>query len=90
VLSGRRQTELDASLELCLAASSSSTKQDDFLTVAGDVSEEAAVKKLFEQAVGKFGRVDVVFNVSPATAGTVIADGGRAGGMRRAGTRADK
>ena len=64
VLSGRRQTELDASLELCLAASSSASKKDDFLTVTGDVSDEQAVRNLFEQAVAKFGRVDVVFNVS--------------------------
>ena len=64
MLSGRRQSELDASLELCLAASSSGSKED-FITVAGDVSDEGAVNNLFEKAVEKFGRVDVVFNVSP-------------------------
>lgn len=66
VLSGRRQAELDISLQLCLDAQPNGKKPEDLLTVAGDVSDQEAVVALFKAAVEKFGRVDVVFNVSPA------------------------
>ncbi|KAL7413109.1 short-chain dehydrogenase/reductase SDR [Mrakia frigida] len=61
VLSGRRQTELDNSEQLCLEAQPTKAPEN-ILTVAGDVSNQEAVVALFKAAVDKFGRVDVVFN----------------------------
>ena len=63
VLSGRRQTELDISEQLCIEAQPTKAP-GNILTVAGDVSSQEAVVALFKAAVDKFGRVDVVFNVS--------------------------
>ncbi|KAH8824826.1 hypothetical protein DL96DRAFT_1610982 [Flagelloscypha sp. PMI_526] len=34
----------------------------DYLVVAGDLTQETFVQKLFKAAVDKFGRIDVVFN----------------------------
>ena len=55
VLSGRTEETLQ---ETAAAADDA----DDVLVAPGDVSREGDVKQLFEAAVGRFGRVDLLFN----------------------------
>ncbi|KAI5480846.1 hypothetical protein MNV49_006655 [Pseudohyphozyma bogoriensis] len=54
VLSGRREAELQATAELCKGPGS--------LVVAGDITKEDEVVKLFNAAGEKFGKIDLVFN----------------------------
>jgi NAD(P)-dependent dehydrogenase (short-subunit alcohol dehydrogenase family) len=55
VLAGRREDQLAATAHLAGAG-------DRALVVPTDVSDEAAVTALFEAAVGRFHRLDVLFN----------------------------
>lgn len=50
VLSGRRQAELEATVQLA----GGEAVQDRLLVVAGDINDEEGVKALFEKAVAKF------------------------------------
>jgi NAD(P)-dependent dehydrogenase (short-subunit alcohol dehydrogenase family) len=57
VLTGRRQELLDK------AASEASSKDGGkAVAIACDVTDEAQVDRLFEQAAGQFGRIDLLFN----------------------------
>ena len=56
VLSGRRRALLDETAAQCEASGG------ECLVVTADVGDHAAVKALFEAAVARFGRVDVLFN----------------------------
>ena len=56
VLSGRRRPLLEETAAHCEAAGG------ECLVVPADVGDHAAVKALFEAAVARFGRVDVLFN----------------------------
>lgn len=56
VLAGRRADMLEA---VCTHAGAAA---DRLLAVPTDVTDEASVRALFDQAVAKFGRVDVLFN----------------------------
>lgn len=61
VLSGRREAELQATADAC--------KQGTTVElVTGDVSNQADVDRMFETVRSKYGRVDVLFNVSNRTA----------------------
>ncbi len=55
-IAGRRKAALDETLELA------GCPDDQGLAVACDVSDVAAVDRLFDQTVAKFGRLDVLFN----------------------------
>ncbi|WP_296491909.1 SDR family oxidoreductase [Rhodoferax sp.] len=69
VLAGRRLQPL-----LDVAALSGATERS--LAVAADVSQEASVVALFDAAVDKFGRVDVLFNNAGTSAppGVLLED----------------
>jgi NAD(P)-dependent dehydrogenase (short-subunit alcohol dehydrogenase family) len=56
VVTGRRKDELDKTVSL---ATSGGGKM---ISVAGDVTKEADVKRVFDEAVKAFGRVDFLFN----------------------------
>ncbi|CAE6427570.1 unnamed protein product [Rhizoctonia solani] len=55
VLVARREAELKATAEEC---------SSETLVTPGDVADELFAAKVFEEAVKRFGRVDVLFNVS--------------------------
>lgn len=57
VLSGRREAELKATADACKAG----TKVE---IVSGDVSKDADVDRMFATVKEKYGRLDVLFNVS--------------------------
>lgn len=57
VLSGRREAELQATAAACAEGTVVEV-------VAGDVSDEADVRRMFELVESKYGRLDVLFNVS--------------------------
>jgi NADP-dependent 3-hydroxy acid dehydrogenase YdfG len=57
VLSGRRQGELEATAKECREGTTTEV-------CCGDVSKEEDVVAMFEVVRRKYGRVDVVFNVS--------------------------
>lgn len=56
VVSGRRRDELDKTVGMAKVGGGR------MLAVAGDVSKEADVKRLFDETVKAFGRVDFLFN----------------------------
>ena len=59
VLSGRREAELKATAEAC--------REGTVTEVAiGDVSSEEDVQRMFATVKEKYGRLDMLFNVSPA------------------------
>lgn len=68
VLSGRRKEELELSAKMCEEAAKEAgfkyDLKDDTLVVAGDVSKEENVEELFAAIEKKFGRLDMLFNVS--------------------------
>lgn len=70
VLSGRRQAELEATAKECRDGTVCEI-------CVGDVSNEADVEKMFGTVKEKYGRIDVLFNVS-AVGCSVIADAQRA------------
>jgi NAD(P)-dependent dehydrogenase (short-subunit alcohol dehydrogenase family) len=53
VIAGRRQAALDAV---------QAERASGLFAVAADVSEEASVRHLFDQAASQFGRIDLLFN----------------------------
>lgn len=53
ILAGRRQLALDA---VCAES------PDELLGMAADVTDESSVRTLFDQAVARFGRIDLLFN----------------------------
>ncbi|WOO82656.1 3-beta-hydroxycholanate 3-dehydrogenase (NADP(+)) [Vanrija pseudolonga] len=55
VLSGRREAELQATAAACAPGTTVEV-------VAGDVSDEADVRRMFELVQTKYGRLDVLFN----------------------------
>ncbi|KAF8666580.1 alcohol dehydrogenase (NAD) [Rhizoctonia solani] len=55
VLVARREAELNATAQEC---------PSETLVTPGDVTDEVFAAKVFEEAVKKFGRVDILFNVS--------------------------
>lgn len=57
VLSGRREAELQATADQCQP----DTKVE---IITGDVSNEEEVGKMFDTIKTKYGRMDVLFNVS--------------------------
>jgi NAD(P)-dependent dehydrogenase (short-subunit alcohol dehydrogenase family) len=66
VIAGRRQASLDA------VQAEAATH---LAAVATDVSEEASVRHLFDQAIARFGRIDLLFNnAGAATPPTPVAD----------------
>jgi NAD(P)-dependent dehydrogenase (short-subunit alcohol dehydrogenase family) len=69
VLAGRRQQAL-------LEVIAQSDAPEKALAVAADVSQEASVAALFEAAVQKFGRLDLLFNNAgiSAPAGVLLED----------------
>jgi NAD(P)-dependent dehydrogenase (short-subunit alcohol dehydrogenase family) len=56
VVAGRRKDELDKTLGMATAGGGK------MIAVAGDVTKEADVKRVFDEAVKAFGRVDFLFN----------------------------
>ncbi len=72
VVAGRHEDKLKETLSLAGKAA------DRGLAVATDVTDAAAVKRLFAAAVEKFGRVDFLFNnagiAGPEAAGTPLLD----------------
>lgn len=58
ILSGRREAELQTTAKECKEGTTTEV-------CAGDVSNEEDVTKMFEIIREKYGRLDVVFNVSP-------------------------
>ncbi|KAG1779227.1 hypothetical protein EV702DRAFT_1091120 [Suillus placidus] len=54
-LTARRLTELEETRSLC-------ANPDGCILVAGNITDEAFVKSLFEETVKKFGRLDLLFN----------------------------
>lgn len=56
VLAGRRVDRLESTVEAAAAA------DEQTLVVPTDVADPQSVENLFQQAVDKFGRVDVLFN----------------------------
>jgi NAD(P)-dependent dehydrogenase (short-subunit alcohol dehydrogenase family) len=56
ILAGRRQDRLDAVVR------DSGSHADRALAVAADVADPAAVRRLFDVARSRFGRLDVLFN----------------------------
>ena len=66
VIAGRRQASLDAVL---------AGAAKNLAAVATDVSEETSVLQLFDQAIARFGRIDLLFNnAGAATPPTPIPD----------------
>jgi NAD(P)-dependent dehydrogenase (short-subunit alcohol dehydrogenase family) len=66
VLAGRREAALDA-----VRAESS----DDLVPIATDVTDEHSVRRLFDQAIARLGRVDLLFNnAGAASPSSRIAD----------------
>jgi NAD(P)-dependent dehydrogenase (short-subunit alcohol dehydrogenase family) len=66
VIAGRRAAALAAVCE---------EKPADVFPVVADVSEESAVHNLFDQAVARFGRIDLLFNnAGTATKPTAVQD----------------
>lgn len=57
VLAGRREAQLKETAALCKAGTT-------IEIVTGDVSNEEDVRRMFEGVEKKFGRLDVLFNVS--------------------------
>ncbi|KAJ7896074.1 short-chain dehydrogenase/reductase SDR [Mycena olivaceomarginata] len=57
VLTARRADALHETSLLC-------TSPETCLVLAGDVTDEDFVKKLFSETVARFGRLDLLFNVS--------------------------
>ncbi|KZP05211.1 NAD(P)-binding protein [Athelia psychrophila] len=55
-LTGRRQDALEATQQLC------GDKSGNCLVIAGDITGEVFVKKLFEETVHHFERLDLLFN----------------------------
>ncbi|PNG27889.1 SDR family oxidoreductase [Methylocella silvestris] len=62
ILAGRREEALTATRDLCADPQS-------VVVVPTDVTDEAAVSRLFDAAVGRFSRVDVLFNNAGSFAG---------------------
>lgn len=60
VLSGRRQTELEATASECKEGTRTEI-------VVGDVSNEDDVASMFKTVRERYGRLDVLFNVSVGT-----------------------
>ncbi|XP_019623531.1 PREDICTED: uncharacterized protein LOC109469452 [Branchiostoma belcheri] len=58
-LTGRNQENLQATAKACVEAG---TPQDKILLVTGDICDEQVQKKLVEQTIQKFGRIDVLVN----------------------------
>jgi NADP-dependent 3-hydroxy acid dehydrogenase YdfG len=56
-LTARRLTQLEETRSLC-------ANPDACILVAGDITGEDFVKSLFEETMKKFGRLDLLFNVS--------------------------
>jgi NAD(P)-dependent dehydrogenase (short-subunit alcohol dehydrogenase family) len=66
VLAGRREAALDA-----VRAESS----DDLVPITTDVTDEHSVRRLFDQTIARFGRVDLLFNnAGAASPSSRIAD----------------
>ena len=66
VVAGRRRAALDA---VC------AERPGDVFAVAADVREEASVRHLFDEAVARFGRIDLPFNnAGTATRPTAVPD----------------
>lgn len=64
VLSARRENELENTASMC---------PGETLLVVGDVTKEADVVHLFEATIRRFGRLDMLFNVSPSQYKTPVA-----------------
>ena len=56
VLVGRRAAELEKT------AAEASSGGGSFLVLPADVTDEAAVKAVFDQTLARFGRLDLLFN----------------------------
>lgn len=67
VLSGRREEALKATAELCKCKTE---------ICVGDVSVDEDVERMFEIVKSKFGRIDVLFNVSRGVQGGRGGKGG--------------
>jgi NAD(P)-dependent dehydrogenase (short-subunit alcohol dehydrogenase family) len=68
VLAGRQQESLES------ARDAAQTGADRALVACADVVDPKAVERLFEAAVGRFGRVDVLFNNAGTFAGAGPVD----------------
>lgn len=66
-LTGRRIAPLQQAVD-------ESGKADNALCVSADIAIEAEVKRLFEQTIAKFGRVDVLFNNAGISAPAIEID----------------
>jgi len=55
-LTGRRQDALEATQQLC------GSNSDNCFIIAGGITSEVFVEKLFEETVKHFGRLDLLFN----------------------------
>ena len=57
-LTARRLPELQETKAAC-------ADPERCLVVDGDITDEAFVKRLFDQTIDRFGRLDLLFNVRP-------------------------
>lgn len=56
-MTARRLTELEETRSLC-------SNPDACIILPGDITDEAFVKGVFEETMKKYGRLDLLFNVS--------------------------
>ena len=57
-LTARRLPELQETKAAC-------ADPERCLVIDGDITDEAFVKRLFDQTIDRFGRLDLLFNVRP-------------------------